>query len=178
MKKLLAGILALVMVFGLAVTASAAGGSMTIGVSGTPADIGDVEVTVTEGETINTYYVIVAWDDLTFTYAKNNRRWDAENHKYVNAGGGTFTDGATANITVTNKSDVSITVTAAAEDKNASDGFKATLNKTTFDLGSYADLAVDAPASNTFTITVTTDGTPSAGTTAVADISVTIANKS
>ena len=50
MKKLIAYVLALVTVFGLAITASAAGGSTVVGASGTPANIGNVQVTVTEGE--------------------------------------------------------------------------------------------------------------------------------
>lgn len=178
MKKILACILALVMVFGLAVTAAAADGSTVIGISGTPTDIGDVEVNVTEGDKLNTYYVIVAWEDLTFSYTTSDQRWDAEQHKYVDAEGGGFTGGTTANITVTNKSDVNITVTAAVADKNANDGFKANLDKTTFDLLSYADRDVDAADTNTFTITVSTDGTPDEGEASVADISVTINKKS
>ena len=175
MKKLLACILALAMVCGLAVTASAAGGNLTISASGTPADIGDVTVNVTEGATINTYYVIVAWEDLSFSFTKNGQRWDADQHTYVSTGSGAFTSGTTADITVTNKSDVDITVTANVADKSASDGFKATLNKTTFDLYSYVSLAT--PATNTFTLTVSTDGTPGTGTVNVADVSVTITKK-
>lgn len=178
MKKFLACVLALVMIFGLAANVSAVGGSITVSTSGTPTNIGDVEVNVTEGAKINTYWVIVAWENLTFSYTTNGQRWNAEQHKYVDIEGGGFTGSTTADITVTNKSDVNITVTAAAADKSSGDGFKATLNKTTFDLASYADRAADAADTNTFTVSVSTDGTPSAGEASVADISVTINKKS
>lgn len=183
MKKFLACILALVMVFGLAINASAtAAGSTVVGATGTPADLGDVEVTVNAGAVINTYYVIVEWTSLSFTYNANDQRWNAEQHKYDDTGaGGAFVGGNTATITVTNKSDVNITATAATTNESTTDGFKATLDQTTFDLNSYAGLAADTPATDTFTITVSADSTeghPVPGVPAVANVTVSITKKS
>ena len=172
MKKFLACVLALVMIFGLAANVSA----LEVGLGDT--DIGDVTVNVTPGGIEHTYYIVVTWDSLTFQYTANAQRWDPDQKAYVASGEGRFANGTTANIQVTNKSDVAITVTATATDKDANDGFKATLNKTTFDLESYVDRGT--ADTNTFTVTVATnpaEGTPSNGG-AVTNIGLNILEKS
>lgn len=107
MKKLIATVLALVMVMSLSVTAFAA---ETVGQNGSQ----DIDVTAKYSDAVTTpdvYSVDIEWDNMTFTYSEaGTMDWDPATHTYkenVNAGW----DKESANVTVTNHSNVDVTVT-------------------------------------------------------------------
>lgn len=120
MKRLFALILTLAMVCSLSLSASAVGaGDLAGGISGDKNK--DIKVTVTgvSGDAATIYYVVIDWENMTFTYNYNEgtSTYDPEHH-VVNtaAGDGTlgWVDGRTsAKVTVTNHSNASINVSAA-----------------------------------------------------------------
>lgn len=119
------------MVFGLAIHASAVGdGTLAGGISG--GTEGTVKVTVSgvAEEAAKTYYVVVEWVGLTFSYNFNESKntWDAVNHKTETTLSGTpGWDHTEASITVTNHSNDDITVAAAFEDDGKENGVTASL---------------------------------------------------
>ena len=159
MKKVLALILALTMVLSLGTVAMASNSTVVGGTGNSTLD--DVVVKVTEGGTTNVYYITIEWDNMVFSYSNGGKRWDAVNHEYDTVDAA-WVGGNTANIVVTNRSDVNVSVGASVSDKDAGDHFKAELFPTSFDLTSYAAQPKDSPASNSFTLTVNVDGVPSA----------------
>lgn len=85
MKRLIAVIIAFVMVMGITVNAAATG-TDAVGVGDHAAD---VTATYVEGNDQSpiVYYVELNWDGLDFTYYEESAPvWDHENHKYVDDG--------------------------------------------------------------------------------------------
>lgn len=139
MKKVYCVLLSLLMLLALSTGASAA----TV-VNPGSSEVGTVSVAVTGlgGGTEITYYVVMDWEPLTFTYnfAESSRVWDPEEHSYSSSGGGTAgwvdTD---ANITVTNHSNIDLDVAMQFEGggttKTVND-VRATLSNPSFSLES------------------------------------------
>lgn len=158
MKKFLALILALVMVFSLAGVAFAedvAGNNVDTS-TGAGTENNDVVVKVTASAKV--YYVEINWEPLEFTYS-GEAKWEPTSHSYDRTGLG-FTDDE-AVITVINHSNAPIWSTAKLENVDTTSGFSATLDVTELDLVSadtdgYINTA-NAPAK---THTVTVNGEP------------------
>ena len=114
MKKLFCAILTLALIFSLTTGASAA----VVGAGSS--DVGTVSVAVTGlgGGAGTVYYVVMDWENLTFTYNFGETRsvWKPETHSYVSSGGGAagwVND--SANITLTNHSNANLNVSLAFE---------------------------------------------------------------
>ena len=92
MKKLLAVLMALVMLMALPICVNAA----------EPGDHQDIDVNVTykdEVQTVHVYQVDLSWESMSFTYTNNGTKtWDAEKHEYVVTSEGSW-DKTTAKIT-------------------------------------------------------------------------------
>lgn len=151
MKKVLAMLLALVLVLSMSTVALASGIS-----GGTE---GDIIVNVNSGEVHHTRCIIIEWGNLTFTYTKGDETWNPDTKSY-DVKPGTWDNGNTSTVTVTNKSDVAITVGAAITGGSADDGFAASVSTANFVLESYYGRA--AADSEVITVTVTVDGDPEA----------------
>lgn len=146
MKKVLAMLLALVMVLSLGTVAMA---SSNISGGTTGKTEGDIIVNVEGGSVAPVYSITVVWTSLTFTYQQGAAHWDSENREY-DYDAGKWANGNTGTITVTNKSNVAIDV--SAEIINETGNFKATLTNDEFTLASYAEVAT--AESDVITVTV------------------------
>lgn len=127
MKKFLALILALTMVFSLAGVAFAedvAGNN----VDATGAGSENNPVTVTVAAVSTVYYVEINWDSLSFAYTAS-ATWDPTTHKYYDEG----KLKESANITVINHSNAQVWSTASLEEGQGR-GFTATLENAAFEL--------------------------------------------
>ena len=139
MKKMLSLILAIVMMFALAVGASAEEPSMKdiqqVG-SGTYGK--DVDIAITGIKNASTvYYVVIDWEAMTFTYnfAETSNVWNPEMHKEEISRGTAGWDKNEASVTITNHSNAAIDVSASFIDDNdkystTKNGVTATLYKT------------------------------------------------
>ena len=154
MKKLLSLTLALVLLLTLQVPALAAiddnNGSET----------GDVKVNVTipAGDENDIYSVTINWTNLEAEFTYNFNKWNPETMRYDAGGwGANKTATASADITVSNSSNVDITVTGTlVKDDNKVKGVTSALTNGSFDL---AKATVGGTAdSNQMTVTVS--GTP------------------
>lgn len=128
MKKILATILALTMVLSLGVSAFAANTSPEAGTENiTGNDVGsltnnNLEIAIqldgdVEPSPAPAYYVTVAWQSMKFTYTPGTAKsgWDGTTHSYSNeAVVGSWSNGTsdTSTITITNHSNVGVTVNA------------------------------------------------------------------
>lgn len=150
MKKVLAMLLALVLVFSM--------GTVALAASGIEGDTEqNVVVNVTGGEVTHTRCVIIEWNDLTFDYVKGGKTWDPEAEEYVETE--SWWDGDnTSTVTVTNKSDQAVTVGVSVSDRSADDGFAASVDTTGFVLENYYGRAT--ADSKVINITVEEDGDP------------------
>ena len=135
-------------------------------------DTGDVYVNVydeNDHELTTVYYVVVEWDDLTFTFNFDGTNaevvWNPETHKYMN--GSSEATGswavATKNITVTNHSNAAVAYAAKFTNNalvsEAKNGVTATLeDQGTGTLITAEGTAPTAAPSNKYTVTVS--GTP------------------
>lgn len=175
MKKLLALILAVLMIACLGVTAFAAdvdSGDIKDSTGNAGSTSGDVKVNITDqdgNDYVPTiiYNVVITWDSLTFDVSAEKADWNAATLKYdlTNA---TVSD-ATKTITVTNNSNAAVGIAASFPDSAKT----ATLHDVTATLaGSDRNLesAVNRTEADTMTYTVTADGEP----TSVPDMTYTI----
>jgi hypothetical protein len=157
MKKFLALILALVMVFSLAGVAFAE----TIeddGKDGNYENQYNITVNVNKGSTV--YFVQIKWGDLVFNY-NGTATWDPDEHVYNHSEGAGLAKNTTT-ITVINHSNAAVNTTATLTEDNGR-GFKAELDKTSASL-ERADLATtslnDPDKAPTVVYTVTMSGQP------------------
>lgn len=178
MKKVLATILALAMVFSLSVSALAA--PVELKDAEDPSQSvanpisGSVEVTVNEGvDTGVVYSVTVAWDDTSVVYQKEGKgTWNPSTHDYDNATEDGWTTNNTASVTVTNHSNAAVTATIATDVINTGTTYTFSGNGT-FDLATAEDTLVAEAPKDTFTITAS--GTPTAGGTDTFTVTITAA---
>lgn len=179
MKKILATILALMMVLSLSVSAMA-----------NPVDLvsaedpeqsvanpieGSVTVTVNEGvDTGVIYSVTVAWDDEDIVYQKEGKgTWNPSTHQYDDVTENGWTD-PTAAVTVINHSNAGVTATIKNTANPTGTNYAFSVNgdeEDSFELETAegtdvnAELTEDnAAPNNTFTITASSDEAPTAGT--------------
>ena len=156
MKKAFALILTLAMVFSLSVPASSAA------ITGTgTGDVGEVKVNVIPGgsSTPSVYYVTVNWDSLTFTYTESShtKLWQPEKHTYQTTGTSGGWNKTSADITVTNHSNVGIGVAMTFDGSGTAktvNGVTATLTNHTFDLDTGVGRTFETADKNSTTVTV------------------------
>ena len=150
MKKILASVLALVLIVCMSVPVFATDITTLPG-----EDTGDVEILVA-GNADTVYKVVLDWDSLDFTYTfDSDDIWDPDTHTYGNDDANW--DKTTANIVVTNHSNEDVAI-AAEIDTATTNGVTATLGNTAFNLDTAVGTEVtDAPAD---TIGVEISGVP------------------
>lgn len=175
MKKVLALILAVCLMFSLAVTAGAATkGSSDISsndaVSGDKSNPVKVNVTGVAGSAATVYYLEIKWDPLIFTYnyKETGKVYDPEDHTETVTTSGTagWQHTEAADITVTNHSNASVTVSASIAESKVK-GVEAVLTGDEQILESAVGKAMNAPELvASFTVNVT--GTPDKANTAEA----------
>jgi len=117
MKKILTLVIVLAMILTLSVNVFAA--EISNNQSGSNSASADVKVTVSGTSTPDAvYFVVVDWSSLDFTYSLTaNSGWNTDSskdHGYANAGTGGWSN-TEGTVTVTNHSNVGITVAAVAE---------------------------------------------------------------
>lgn len=136
MKKLIALLLAVLVLAGMGTTAFADGpvetpfpttGSADIGDPDNGSPIEDLNPVVMpilgtfsmSGGSGNSYHVVLSWEGLSFTYHEEQRgEWDWKTHKYGSTTPAKWTsgeNGVSGSITVTNHSDTGVTVTITAD---------------------------------------------------------------
>lgn len=169
MKKILATILALMMVFSLSVSALAEDKTDEITINGT--SYGTVEVTIADA-TETVYSVTVAWDGTTMEYMKDSGVWDPENHEFVpneeTEERNHWID-AYATVIVTNHSNAA--VTATIDEHDITTGTTYEFDKEYFDLGTAVDTVFDEAPNNSFNIEAISEPVSAGSDTFVVTIS-------
>lgn len=111
MKKLFAAILALSLTAGMSITAAAAGGSESGVGAGEGRSIDVTAVYSGESGEAAVYSVDIVWDDMNFVYyAAGSKEWNPDDHTYTDVVTGGWKT-TTADVTVTNHSNISVDVT-------------------------------------------------------------------
>lgn len=167
MKKKLALVLTLAMVFSLAPLSAYANDTIT-GVGGTAScDVKATYVDGTSGGAGGTVYsVVIDWGDMAFTYTAAAGKWDPATHTTTGADGGvwsvTNTDGN--KIKVTNHSNAEITAKFSYAATVGYEGITGKFDQTSLTLQS----AVNTPVSNapSGSAALTLDGALASSTTA------------
>ena len=172
MKKFLTLALVLVMALTLSVSVFAAdivGGESGSSTLGTPDDI-EAVITVEKGEAAKVYRVDIAWENMNFTYAQEyDIDWDPARLEYTDTVEASWSH-KQATITITNRSNDDVTVSAEATPGEANVNY-------TFDgtetLLTRADVAGATDTTYTFKIT-DEQGPTQTGTSTIATISITL----
>ena len=147
MKKKLALVLTLAMVFSLAPLSAYANDTIT-GVGGTAThDVTATYVAGSSGGAGGTVYsVVIDWGDMAFTYTEEAGVWNPETHQTTGAGGGiwkaTTPDGN--KIKVTNHSNAAVTATFSYTPAADYGDITGSFDNTTLNLAT----AVNTPVSN------------------------------
>lgn len=162
MKKFIALILAVLLIASMSVTAFAADvadGDITSNTANKKT--GDVKVQVTDaaGNVFTadaTYFVVITWGDLIFDLEvanpKTNITWDGDKYNIV---GGNWDDETTHYVTVTNKSDAKVAISAAFSNGNKTSEKKYEVAATiTNGDKTLADAVNKEPDSTTYTISL------------------------
>ena len=177
MKKKLALVLTLAMVFSLAPlsayadTISEAGGTATHDVTAT-------YVAGSSGGAGGTVYSVdIVWGDMAFTYTEGAGRWDPATHQTTGASGGvwkaTTTDGN--KIKVTNHSNAAVTATFSYAAAPGYDSISGSFDKTTLNLATAVDTEVSNAPSDTAALTLTGAlASSTAANTTIGTITVTL----
>lgn len=128
MKKIIAAILAVMMIAAMSTTAFAAEGTGTLKEGENSKSI-DVTAKYTEGlDTVNTVSANISWGAMEFTYhVGGTKTWNPETHKYdvTDTSGEWKVEGNT--VTVENHSDIAIKVNFAYAKAEGFDGITGTL---------------------------------------------------
>lgn len=149
MKKILCIVLAISMLFAMALTATAALGSSDLGAGTQGGTEKPVNVIVNGVETASTvYYVVISWGSMDFTYDfdEAGRVWDPETHKDVVTEGNKAwevdtengqvaigAEGVKSEVTVTNHSNAKVKYTASLQAGADLDGVSVALTGTSTD---------------------------------------------
>ena len=137
MKKKLALVLTLAMVFSLAPLSAYANDTIT-GVGGTASC--DVKATYVAGASGGAggkvYSVVIDWGDMAFTYTAEAGVWDPATHTITGADGGTWSATNTGGnkIKVTNHSNTAVTATFSYAAASGYEGISGSFDKTSLDL--------------------------------------------
>ena len=178
MKKKLALVLTLAMVFSLAPLSAYANDTIT-GVGGTASC--DVKATYVAGASGGAggkvYSVVIDWGDMAFTYTEEAGVWDPATHQTTGAGGGVWsvnnTDGN--KIKVTNHSNADITAKFSYAAATSYEGITGRFDKTSLTLQSAVGTEVANAPSGSAALTL--DGalaSSTAANTTIGTITVTL----
>ena len=157
MKKKLALVLTLAMVFSLAPLSAYANDTIT-GVGGTASC--DVKATYVAGSSggagATVYSVDIVWGDMAFTYTEEAGVWNPATHETTGAGGGiwkaTTTDGN--KIKVTNHSNAAVTATFSYAAAAGYGDISGSFDKATLNLATAVDTEVSNAPSDTAALTL------------------------
>ena len=160
MKKKLALVLTLAMVFSLAPLSAYADTKSTINTANGTASC-DVKATYVAGSSggagATVYSVDIVWGDMAFTYTEEAGVWNPATHETTGAGGGiwkaTSPDGN--KIKVTNHSNAEITATFSYAAATGYDSISGSFDKATLNLATAVDTEVSNAPSDTAELTLT-----------------------
>ena len=160
MKKKLALVLTLAMVFSLAPLSAYADTKSTINTANGTASC-DVKATYVAGSSggagTKVYSVDIVWGDMAFTYTAEAGIWDPANHTYTGAEGGAWTvdnkDGG--NTITTNHSNAAVTATFSYAAATGYDSISGSFDKATLNLATAVDTEVSNAPSDTAELTLT-----------------------
>ena len=178
MKKKLALVLTLAMVFSLAPLSAYANDTITR-VGGTAThDVTATYVAGSSGGAGGTVYSVdIVWGDMAFTYTEEAGVWDPTTHTITGAGGGiwkaTSPDGN--KIKVTNHSNAAVTATFSYTPAADYTGITGSFDNTTLNLATAVDTLVSNAPSDSAALTLSgaLDSSTAAGTT-IGTITVTL----
>lgn len=180
MKKKLALVLTLAMVFSLAPLSAYAVTNNTINTANGTAthDVTATYVAGTSGGAGGTVYSVdIDWGDMAFTYTEEAGVWNPETHQTTGAGGGiwkaTTTDGN--KIKVTNHSNAAVTATFSYAAATGYDTISGSFDKATLNLATAVDTEVSNAPSDTAALTLTGAlASSTAANTTIGTITVTL----
>ena len=160
MKKKLALVLTLAMVFSLAPLSAYANTNSTIETANGTASC-DVKATYVAGSSggagATVYSVDIVWGDMAFTYTEEAGVWNPATHETTGAGGGiwkaTSPDGN--KIKVTNHSNAAVTATFSYAAATGYDSISGSFDKATLNLATAVDTEVSNAPSDTAELTLT-----------------------
>ena len=160
MKKKLALVLTLAMVFSLAPLSAYANTNSTIETANGTASC-DVKATYVAGSSggagTKVYSVDIVWGDMAFTYTEEAGVWNPATHETTGAGGGiwkaTSPDGN--KIKVTNHSNTAVKATFSYAAAAGYDDISGSFDKATLNLATAVDTEVSNAPSDTAALTLT-----------------------
>ena len=157
MKKKLALVLTLAMVFSLAPLSAYANDTIT-GVGGTASC--DVKATYVAGASGGAggkvYSVVIDWGDMAFTYTEEAGVWNPATHETTGAGGGIWSvnNSGGNKIKVTNHSNAAVTATFSYAAAAGYGDISGSFDKATLNLATAVDTEVSNAPSDTAALTL------------------------